>query len=165
MEGSSTNKKNAITHTHTKFVFGLSRCIVVSRPPPPPPSSVPRVAQLFPVSVPGQGRRVSSWEGGESSPGSVQQLTTGHDSCFRSYFHVFHLASPPLSASAHRNGSYHKRAGFCSASCPADTFLSPWRARRTPVPGIQHTGAHTATGSSLCSRLPPNTPAENGNKK
>lgn len=43
----------------------------------------------------------------------------------------------------------------------------PLRVRRAPswghgepVPGIQPTGAHTA----LCSRLPPNTPAENGNK-
>lgn len=90
---------------------------------------------------------------------------TGHDSYFRSYFHVFHLASPPLSAAAHRNGSRHKRAGFCPAPCPADTFLWPWRARRTPVLGIQHTGAHTATSSLLCSRLPPNTLSENGNKK
>lgn len=43
----------------------------------------------------------------------------------------------------------------------------PLRVRRAPscghgepVPGIEPTGAHTA----LCSRLPPNTPAENGNK-
>lgn len=46
------NKQKNQSHTCKKFCFGLSKCIVVSRPPPPPPPSVPRVAHLSPVSVP-----------------------------------------------------------------------------------------------------------------
>lgn len=142
----ATKNKTKQNQQQSKFKFLALGGILSLVPTPEGCPVVPRVRAR--VGVPGE------QPGAAGSPRRAQRrpaaAATGHGSCFCFYFNVCRLVSPSLSAAAHRNGPRHKRAGVCPGSASgslltADTFSPPSRrARRPPVPGMQHRGAHAA---------------------